>query len=311
MTEGAPETRVLYVSPMNDGANPAVDSVAHALDYRLSEAGIQLYVAYADFREEDVAQLLDEAVSRGIAAGVDGIAVWCLDPAPLEKPVKTASGAGVPVFTLERTPFEVEAALVFPNFNHGMYMVDHLANTLPPGARVGVIGGPEISDDDELVAGFMYEFERTGLELLNDPTTDRHRNKTDVAKGGREAALRLLSDLPSMDGLIAYNDETMLGALQALDEVGRFGEMVLISRNGTPAAVENIKLGRCQGTWDPDAPGIGLGLGDLIVRKFVDNEDLAGQISMSAVGRMIHPGNVSRWVTYKDRIPYKTLRTDF
>ena len=311
MTDRAPGTRVLYVSPMNYGANPAVDSVAQAVNHRLSAAGIELYVAFADFREENSAQLLEESVSRGISAGVAGIALWCLDPAPLEKPVQIASAAGIPVFTLERTPFDVEAALVFPNFNHGMYMVEYLSKVLRPGAGVGVIGGPEISDDDELVDGFLYQFARSELQLLNDPTTDRHRNKTDVAQGGREAALRLLADVPRMDGLIAYNDETMLGALQALDEVGRFGEMVLISRNGTPAAVENIKLGRSQGTWDPDAPGIGIGLGDLIIRKFVDGEDLAGQISMSAVGRMIHPENVSRWVTYEERIPYQTLRTDF
>ena len=309
--ESSRGTQVLYVSPMNYGANEAVDSIAHAIDHRLSEAGIELHVGFADFREADVARLVDEVVSKGISAGVAGIALWCLDPAPLEKPVKTASAAGVPVFTLERTPFEVEAALVFPNFNHGQYMVDHLANTLPPGARVAVIGGPEISDDDELVAGFIYQFERTDLELLNDPTADRHRNKTDVATGGREAALRILSDISTMDALIAYNDETMLGTLEALDEVGRFGEMTLISRNGTPSAVENIKLGRTHGTWDPDAPGIGMGLGNLIIRKLVDREDLAGAISMSPVGRMIHPGNVQRWVTYKDRIPYNKLRTDF
>ena len=302
---------MLYVSPMNYEANPAVDSVAHALDHRLSEADIDLLVAFADFREANVAHLLSEAVSKGIEAGVGAVALWCLDPDPLEAPVNTVNAAGIPVFTLERTPFDVEAALVFPNFHHGMYMVDHLDNALPAGARVAVIGGPEISDDDELVAGFLYQFERAGLELLNDPTTDRHRNKTDVAEGGREAALRLLEDIPGMDALIAYNDETLLGTLQALEEVGRAGEMTLISRNGTPTAVENIKLGRTHGTWDPDAPGIGLGLGDLIARKLVGGEDLGGQISASSIGRMIHPGNLHRWVTYRDRIPYRALRTDF
>ena len=54
-----------------------------------------------------------------------------------------------------------------------------------------------------------------------------------------------------------------------------------------------------------------MGLGDLIVRKFVDGEDLAGQISMSAVGRMIHPENVGRWVTYEDRIPYQDVANRF
>ncbi|HKY46611.1 MAG TPA: substrate-binding domain-containing protein, partial [Acidimicrobiia bacterium] len=301
--------RVLYVSPMNYGANPAVDSVAHALDHRLSQVGIDLMVAYADFREDEVARRSEDAVAKGLEAGVSGVALWCLDPAPLERPVDMASAAGVPVFTLERTPFDVEAALVFPNFHHGMYMVEYLAGVLPEGARVAVIGGPEISDDDELVAGFIYQFERAGLELLNDPTNDRHRNKTDVAEGGREAALRLLADIPRMDGLIAYNDETMLGTLQALEETGRLGEMTIVSRNGTPIAVDEIRAGRTHGTWDPDAPGIGLGLGELIDRRLLEKEELDGLITVSAVGRMIHPGNADRWVTYKERIPYRELRT--
>lgn len=305
------DLQILYVSPMDYEANPAVDSVAHALDFRLSEAGVGLKVGFGDFREPDAANRTEDAVGRGLAAGVDGVAIWCLDPAILQSSVAMVKEAGLPIFSLEKTPFDVEAALVFPNFHHGMYMVEYLAGLLPRGAKIGVIGGPEISDDDELVAGFLYQSERVALELLNDPVIDRYRNKTDVASGGREAALRLLEDIPRMDGLIAYNDETMLGALQALEETGRSDEMTIISRNGTPAAVDAIRQGQAHGTWDPDAPGIGLGLGDLIIKRLVEGEDLDGQISASSVGRMIHPGNVSRWVTYRDRIPYRPLVTDF
>ena len=211
------------------------------------------------------------------------------------------------MLTLERPPFAVDASVPFPNFQHGMYMVDYLTTVLDRGGRVGVIGGPEISDDDELVAGFLYAFERADLELLNDPTIDRYRNKTDVAPGGREAALRLLADVPDMDGLIAYNDETMLGSLQALEETGRLGEMLVISRNGTPEAVRQIGLGRTHGTWDPDAPGIGFTLADLLVQRLVEGVDLDGVVTMSPVGRMVHPGNADTWVTYEERIPYREL----
>jgi ABC-type sugar transport system substrate-binding protein len=213
------------------------------------------------------------------------------------------------VFTLERPPFPVEASLVFPNFHHGMYMVEYLAGIMSPGASVAVIGGPEISDDDELVAGFLYAFERSHLQLLNDPTVDRYRNKTDVVPGGREAALRLLADVPHMDALIAYNDETMLGALQALDELGRAGEMTIVSRNGTPAAVEAILAGRTHATWDPDVVGIGTALGDLIVRKLVDGEALDGEVAVSPVGRVVDPGNARDWRPYRERIPYRPLTT--
>jgi hypothetical protein len=83
--------------------------------------------------------------------------------------------------------------------------------------------------------------------------------------------------------------------------------MLIISRNGTPEAVRQITLGRTHGTWDPDTPGIGFTLADLIVRRLVDGVDLEGQIAISPVGRMIEPGNAARWVTYADRFPYREL----
>ena len=308
MTEDANHRRVLYVSPMDYDANPAVDSVAQGLAHRLSEAGVETHVAFADFRTPDGgARLLQSAVDAALRHGVDAIALWCLNPEPLEGPTRTAQNAGVPLVTLERPPFAVEASIPFPNFQQGMYMLDYLATVLKPGARVGVIGGPEISDDDELVAGFLYGFDHTELVLLNDPTLDRHRNKTDVAPGGREAALRLLEDIPEMDALIAYNDETMLGTLKALEETARLGEMLVISRNGTPEAVRQIGLGRTHGTWDSDAPGIGLTLADLLLRRLNGSVNLGGEIVMSPVGRMIHPGNADSWVTYRDRFPFREL----
>ncbi len=301
--------RVLFVSPMDYGANPAVDSVAQALVHRVTDAGIEPHVGFADFRTPDGGELaLNAIIDAALDHRLDAVALWCLVSEPLRAAALKVQSAGVPLFTLERPTFPVEAAIPFPNFQQGMYTVDYLASVLPPGSRVAVIGGPEISDDDELVAGYLHSFERSHLQLLNDPTLDRHRNKTDVAPGGRDAALRVLEDLPDrMDGLIAYNDETMLGTLQALEETGRLGEMLVVSRNGTPEAVRQIGLGRTHGTWDPDAPGIGFVLADLIIERLRTNVAYDGMIVMSPVGRMIHPGNVERWVTYADRIPYRQL----
>lgn len=300
---------VLYVSPMEYGVNPAVDSVAQAVAHRLSESGIEPQVGFADFRNPDGgAEILGKLVEAALVKGVDAVALWCLNSEPLRAAVGMARAAGVPLLTLERPNFEVDACVPFPNFQHGMYTVDYLSSILAPGARVAVIGGPEISDDDELVAGYLYAFQQSHLELLNDPTVDRHRNKTDVAPGGREAANRLLDDLPEpMDGLIAYNDETMLGTLQALEETGRLGEMIVVSRNGTPEAVRQIALDRTHGTWDPDAPGIGFVLADLLVERISGGVGLDGRIVMSPVGRMIHPGNHAGWATYAERIPYREL----
>jgi len=48
--------------------------------------------------------------------------------------------------------------------------------------------------------------------VVNDPTLPHWCNLVDVASGGAEVAGRLLDEHGTLDALVPYNDETMLGA---------------------------------------------------------------------------------------------------
>ena len=50
----------------------------------------------------------------------------------------------------------------------------------------------------------------------------------------------------------------MLGTLDAIEEIGRAGEMKLVFRNGNPKAVEAVVAGRSRGTWDMVLPILAL-----------------------------------------------------
>ncbi|HKA53538.1 MAG TPA: sugar ABC transporter substrate-binding protein, partial [Candidatus Binatia bacterium] len=248
------------------------------------------------------------AIEQGIDARVDGIVVYVLDPAQPAQAVAAARGRGIPVFTLERPGYAVNASLVYANFNHGVYMAEHLTSLLPAGAEVAVIGGPEVIDDIELVLGIVHGVRRSGLRLVNDPFTDRHRNREDVQAGGREAARRVLADFAHLDGLIPFNDETMLGTLEAIDEVGRAGEMKLVSRNGSPKAVGAVVAGRSHGTWDIEITAIGAAVGELVTRVLVGGENLQGELAIAPLGRMITAENAHTYRPWSARVPYVPLR---
>lgn len=300
--------RALYVSPMAEGSNAAVDALAHGLESRLAESGIELRVICADFRGEGWPGSTDEAVLAGVEAGVDAVVVWVIVPDSPAAGAAAARERGIPVITMERPHFPVAASVVYPNFNHGVYMAEHLATLLPAGADVALIGGPDVVDDIELVAGIRLGLAQSGLHLVNDPEDPRYKNDSDVAAGGREKALNLLADFPKLDGLIPYNDETMLGTLDALRETGRLGEVTMVSRNGTPKAVAAIREGLHHGTWDLDIPAIGQQIADLVIRAVVDEEDLDGLCVASPIGRMITPERAERWTPWEDRIAYHPLR---
>jgi ABC-type sugar transport system substrate-binding protein len=298
--------RALYVSPMPYGANAAVDAICHGLESTLAAAGAEMRVAYADFADPGWRELAARAVRAGADAGYDAIVVWVIDPVVPADAVAYARAQGVRVVSFERPRYPVEASVVYPNFNQGVYMMEYLAGLLPPGGRVAVVGGPDVIDDIELLAGIRHGLNATGLVTVNDPEDPRYKNTTDVASGGQEKTANLLADFPSLDGLVPFNDETMLGAVQALRDAGRLGEVKMVSRNGTPSAVQLVRDGIHHGTWDIDPPGIGSAVADLVLRSAA--EDLDGLCVSSPVGRMITPARAAAWVPWPDRIEYHDLK---
>ena len=300
--------RALYVNVMEYGAHPGLDALAHGLDHRLGEAGIELRTLTVDVRREGWLVEQTAAIRAGIEAGVEAIVVYILDPREPATALAEARRAGIPVFTFERPRFPVAASLVYPNFNHGVYMGEFLAGVLPGGAGVAVIGGPEVVDDIELVLGIVHGVRQSGLELLNDPFDERYRNREDVAEGGRVTARRVLADFSHLDGLVPFNDETMLGTLEALRESGRLGEMKMVSRNGSPAAVAAVVAGETQGTWDIGITDIGAAVGGLVARVLVGGERLENELSIAAPGRMITAKNADTYVPWRERVPHTPLR---
>ena len=290
------------------GANAAVDAISHGLESRLAERGIELRVAYADFADSYWRVQAGQAVRAGADARFDAIVIWVIDPGVPADAASYARGKGVPVVSLERPRFPVDASVVYPNFNHGVYMAEHLATLLPAGARVAVVGGPDVVDDIELMIGIRHGLDICGLVRVNDPEHPRYKNVTDVAAGGREKTANLLADFDRLDGLIPFNDETMLGAVAALRAAGRLGEVTMVSRNGTPSAVALVRDGVHHGTWDIDPPGIGKTVADLVVRLAGGHEELDGLCVSSPIGQMITPARAAAWVPWQQRIPYNPLK---
>lgn len=306
MTTGTSNGRVLYLNPMDYGTNPGVDAIAHGLQHRLGEAGLELRVVFNDFSLPDWRERATRAIDAAVARSFRAVVIYVLDPAEPHAAVRRATEAGVRVFSFEKPSFPVEASLVYPNFNQGAYMGEHLAALLRPGAKVAIIGGPKIIDDDELVAGIVTGVDRSGLDRVNDPTEDRYRNESDLRPGGRETALAVLGEWPHLDGIVPFNDETMLGTLDAIAETGRTG-IKLVSRNGTPKAVQAVRDGRTTGTWDIDAPGIGTALGDMVVAHLESEDREPGELALGPIGRMIDSSNVDRWKPWSERIPFRPL----
>src|SRR4029450_461963 len=141
--------RVLYVSPLAPDRNPAIDAIAYGLQHAVHAAEIELRVLFADFTAPDYRRQYEDAIAAGIAARVDAIVIYVITPSAFRGPVAKARAAGIPVFTFVRPHYPVNAAVIYPNFNQGVFMAEHLVSLLAAGSGVAVIGGPHAAGDGE------------------------------------------------------------------------------------------------------------------------------------------------------------------
>lgn len=299
--------RALYVNPMPYGANVGIDAIAQGLRHRLDQEGIEMPTLYADFRDPDCDEQTGAAIRAGVEAGVDAVVIYALTPARSSDTVPDVRAAGMPVFSFTRPLYRVNGSVIYPNFNHGILMSEFMATLVPPGSDVAVIGGPDSVDDVEECVGIIHGAKVVGLNVVNDPYDPRYDNVSDVAEMGRDVTFNILDDFPQIKGLLPYNDETAHGSIEALRERGLLGKIKLVSRNGTPKAVEAVRKGWSNGTLDIDCPGIGIALGSLVARQLAGGERLDDEIALSPVGRVIGTAEVATWVPFDQRIPFEPL----
>jgi ABC-type sugar transport system substrate-binding protein len=300
--------RTLYVNPLGYGENIGIDAIAHGLQHRLAQDGIEMRVLYADFRDPDCDEQTAAAVRAGVEAGVDAVIIYALTPKRAETAMTDVREGGMPVFSFTRPHYRVNGSVIYPNFNHGILMAEYMATLVPPGSDVAVIGGPDTVDDDEECHGIVHSAKLVGLSVVNDPYDPRYDNVSDVSEMGRDVTFNVLDDFPQIAGLLPYNDETAHGSIEALRERGLLGKVKLVSRNGTPKAVEAVRRGWSHGTLDIDCPGIGTALGNLVARQLVGGEQLDDEIAVSPVGHMIGPVQAATWLPLTERVAFEPLQ---
>jgi len=298
---------LLYISPLPLASNPAIDSIAYGIQSVCHESSLELRVLFDDARAVNPRESLPIYINAAIAARVDAVMFYVVDPEAARAEVQEARRAGIAVFSIARPKYPVNASLSYPGFNQGVCMMDYLTALLPPGSGVGIIGGPRALTDAEEVAGLMFSVSRSHCCLVNDPQLPEYSNLTDNIAGARAPIERLLEHSPHIKGLAPYNDETMLGVIDYLQSIGRAGELKIVSRNGTPEAVKAVREGRSTGTWDLDPPGVGIRAAKLVSEHLQGTVFYDDYAAMSPAGRMICAANSHSWQPWEQRVPMTPL----
>ena len=212
---------------------------------RSGEAGADVLVEAAN--GDDVRQVKD--VEALISRGVDALVIIPHDGAAMATSVEKAHEAGIPVLAYDRliTGCDLDVYMTFDNVKVGelqaKYLADRLAQLGGGKKRIVRIYGSK-TDNNALLF-------KQGQDNVLDPLIAAGKIEVvheDWAEDWRpENAKRItnaaITKAGNFDGLLASNDGTAGGAIQALTEEGLAGKVIVTGQDAELAACQRIVAG--------------------------------------------------------------------
>ena len=193
----------------------------------------------------------DAAIQSGqvdemVAQGIDVLIISPRDSDALAGAVDRAVAAGVKVIAADRdVNTTVDTYIGSDNVEAGVVSGKNIAAVLGDGGQLIELAGslgasPTIARGDGLRTGL----EGSGVTIVDSQTADYDQAK------GLTVMQDLLQKYPAgtIDGVYTHNDQMAFGAIQAIKEAGREGEIQVFSIDGEDKALEYIQSGEMQST---------------------------------------------------------------
>lgn len=211
---------------------------------RASELGADVEVLSAN--SDDNRQIKD--VEALITKGVDALVIIPHDGAACAKAVELAHQAGIPVLAYDRliTGCDLDLYMTFDNVKVGELQANFLADTFaktPGKKRVVRIYGSKTDNN-----AFLFKqgqdnvllplVERGDVEVVHEDWAQDWR-----PENAKKIANAAITKAGTFDAILASNDGTAGGAIQALVEEGLAGKILVTGQDAEKAACQRIVAG--------------------------------------------------------------------
>lgn len=229
---------------------------------------------------------------------IDALVILPFESAPLTDPVRQVKAGGAFVTVVDRGLSEAGIEDLYvagdnPGFGRsaGEYMRERLGGS---GRIVALRGIPTVIDDQRM-QGFEEAIAGSDIEILDA----KHAN------WNRDDAFEVMQDFltrfPEIDAVWAADDDMALGALEAIRQAGREGEMFLIGGGGMKEMVKRVMEG--DETIPADVlypPSMIATAMDLTVARYTSNGPVEGTFNLKSP--LITPENAAQF--YYPDSPY-------
>jgi ribose transport system substrate-binding protein len=241
--------KIAIASPLE--ANEAVHIRSTAAQDEVEALGGSATVYDAEATPDKQVSQIEQAIS----SGANAIIVEAVDPRALAPVLRRTSAAHIPVVGID---INLDATDPGPGFSTQIYtgrdlmaydQAKEAASLLAPGSPIGLIGfAVPVPQLERMVEQESMWAKKFGLDPVGEA-----KNPSDEIAGGEEAMTQLINQHPEIEGVIAYNDASAVGAASAARAAGKSG-LVLIGNNGESLGIEAVKQGKIAATVQVSGP---------------------------------------------------------
>ena len=231
----------------------------NGVEEKAAELGIKVDI-YAAQSEEDIEgqlAILESCINKGYK----GIAIAPLSPVNLVAGVAKATEAEITVVNLdekfdmdemEKQGGAVVGFVTTDNVAVGAKGAGYIVDNVEAGSKVAVIEGKAgNTSGEDRKQGATEAFEAADLEVVGSLPADWDRQKA------LDIAASFIQQNPDLKGIYCCNDTMALGALQAVINADKLGEILVVGTDGDTEAVDSVNAGQLSATVAQDPAGIG------------------------------------------------------
>lgn len=174
-----------------------------------------------------------------ISSKVDAIIVCPVDSKGIGSGIEEANKAGIPVFTADIAAERgnVVSHIASNNIQGGKLAGEFIAKYLDGKGEIAIINQPAITSVLDRVQGFKEAVANfPDLKIVADVNGQGVRDRS------LQAATDILQAHPNLKGIFGINDDSALGALDAVQQYGK-KDIVIVGYDATPPAVDAILKG--------------------------------------------------------------------
>lgn len=210
-----------------DMDDPYFDTLKLAIKGSLEEKGSQLIErnpgADNALQIQQIQELIDQQV--------DAVFLCPVDWEQITPALEALKEADIPVINIDTQVKDTDLTEAFvgsDNKNAGYVCGQDLVKQRPDGGKIVILESVSVNSVNERITGFEEAIADTGFEVL---TREDAKGQKDTAK---TEMTRILAENPKIDAVMCGNDQVALGALEAVNEAGRQGDILIYGVDGSP-----------------------------------------------------------------------------